>query len=98
MPTMAPATSATNSARSKGRWCGVVIGGTSRVEVEGGLRARSRSHARGERLHHVQHALDVGGARIEVRFQEQFGQPGLRVAADVLADLVEASPQWSALP
>src|SRR5712691_12778923 len=67
---------------SGGRWA---LGKTARLAA-----GRQTSH-------HVQRLGERGAAGSEVAFEEQLGEPGLRVTLDVLADLVERTPERSAV-
>src|SRR5215470_10977297 len=40
-----------------------------------------------------QDTVETGSAWLEVRLEEELGEPGRRIAADVLADLVDGSPE-----
>src|SRR5262252_4995145 len=85
--------------RSTSRRLGAPSGRSERSSTLAGTASkRSWSElARRHCLHDLEASLEGRAARVEVGFEEEFGQSRFRVAADVLADLFEAAEERAAI-
>src|SRR5215468_170380 len=85
--------------RSTSRRLGAPCGSSERSStLAGAASKRSWSElARRHRLHDLEAPLEGRAARVEVGLEEELGQPRLRIAVDVFADLFEAAEERAAI-